>query len=249
MNSSIRLALFLSLVAGLSLGTTFQLGAQDSTVESAVPQNAGVPVQPPFYFDVNFQGGSVEAYISMLKDIAEKNRGGDVNVILDENVKDVVLPHISFNHVPLDAAIQVLERIRFDDARINISNTKSIYVVSAQHSQNVPQRTATPPKRNPETVVFSVREILSQTEEEDLLSAIEIGLNLDGKESSALMKLHQETGLLFVKGSRDQLRLISDIVEQLAAPVREARQADYQRRMQELKNMGQRNRQQSGNGK
>jgi hypothetical protein len=172
------------------------------------------------WLSVDFGGGTVEQYIRLLQ-MQGEDREIDVNVILDDSVREMKLPPIKFSNVPVDAAIQILERVNVKGARVNIDRRESIYVITGQLLF---------PPAGPQdvyTTVLSVREILDEYDQSDVLSAIEIGLkmmespstgNTNGPGSSEPLvdlKLHNETGLLFVKGTDEQLDLVSRITEQL----------------------------------
>ena len=188
------------------------ISAQDQSPQEQQQQNRQQRRPSRAVVSIDFAGGTVQQYIVQLKSNAiASNHNVNVNVILDESVKDVVLPGISFTDVPLDAAIQVLEEIgeRGSLARVGVSRQDSIFVINAE------VRVA-PRPRQKRTTVISVSNILETKKTEDLLSAIEIGMNLiDGGQSEVNLKLHSETGLLFAKGSMEQLNIISEIVDQL----------------------------------
>ena len=64
--------------------------------------------------------------------------------------------------------------------------------------------------------VMNIESLLSSKDEADVLSAIEIGLEmLNGDESNVQLKLHQESRLLFAKGTSREIELIEGIVNEL----------------------------------
>ena len=71
-------------------------------------------------------------------------------------------------------------------------------------------------RRAEEVSVVNVAAILKDTEEASLLSAIEIGLEMqDRSKKNVTIKLHKETRLLFVKGVKADINIVMKVVSEL----------------------------------
>lgn len=210
--------LLLFTVSNPARGQERQTASQATQSEnSSLPSKNSTPAKPPSVdvadtlINVEFPGGTLADYIEHLKHFnVIAGQPLEVNVLLDESVAGTQLPKISFKKVPLMAALRVVEMIRNESQqRIDLAYMDTIFVVSGRSNS---------PRSKPDdhqTMVLPARDILSELSQDDLFSAIEIGLNLEEPAVPVTLKLHQETGLLFARGRPTQLALISSVIQEI----------------------------------
>jgi len=176
--------------------------------------------------DVDFPGGTLPDYIQYLGTLVDGEKD-NLNVVIGDGAKSVSVPAISFKRVQMSAAVEIIEELSTGNTSNFVKFKSGIYFINAATMRGkqggggaAMMGAARKPKvQQSETFVVSVQHILSVRSQEDLLSAIEIGLELVNSNNSDAglpqLKLHSETGLLFGKGNRAQLAIISDTVQQL----------------------------------
>ena len=171
------------------------------------PRSApGQVTSGPVTVDIDFPGGPVAAYMDLLE-AAASERGIDwpLNIVLVDKARDFNLPPIKIR-TNLDAAVQVLASCSSQYERLDVVRDREANV------QFIRLRNSNPVI----TEVLNVRSILEDMPHEDFSSAIAIGMEFAGGDSDEIdMKLHDETGLLFVKGPENKIMLVQRIINQL----------------------------------
>ena len=135
--------------------------------------------------------------------------------------RDVTVPEIEFRNVNILGALQILPQIRMKSSELTVDFENKVFFVNLKSFV----------RQNPrvETTVFSIGTDVSEEQTANLLSAIEIGIEMIGDNSELLnMKLHGETGLLFAKGTPEQLQIIDNIINRLARYFHDSGQASRQ---------------------
>ena len=199
-----------SLAASLLLIVTSLLiapvGAQD-------PQ-AGDPFGSPPTISFTFKGGTVAQYVELLhKHLRERN--ADANIIVKSGAQDVELPSVELRNVTVESALQLLHdhvdaerNTRLDLGAVH-GGGAPIYVLYAA-SAHLPS--------NEETVhVWNVRQLLdNEVKAEDMLTAIETAMTLlRSTREPAELRFHEATGLVMARGTKDQVRTIELVIQQL----------------------------------
>ncbi len=174
------------------------LALANGSIAQDAPGQSG-PADPlQSMISVNFPGGNVQQYVDLLK------RSNASNIVVsNQSTGDHALPSIQLNNVPLASAISLLEQV--SGGQLGIHFEPAIAIVSRR--QQVPQYSIE---------VLSVKHLVEDQGKEELLSAVELGINLLDQGSFGVeIKLHAETGLLFVKGDGHQRQVVQDIVSQM----------------------------------
>ena len=147
---------------------------------------------------LQFSGGSVAEYVAELRTEAPA-----FNVVVTNDAANLPLPAIELQNVSALAAFNCIELAGTGELVVEGEMDEEIFFVR----RNVSTR--------PRVAVSNVQRLLQDRGEEDLLSAIEIGLRMfQGTEvrPDVELKLHRETGLLFSKGTDEEIELIEEIV-------------------------------------
>ncbi|MCB9882826.1 MAG: hypothetical protein H6832_07080 [Planctomycetes bacterium] len=228
---------FLALTAVIAAfgSPSAQLAAQDGqTVQHARR------TKTPVLLSIHFVGGSLSMYLQELRSAHKKGGGETLNMIVTGKPDAIQLPRFDLEDTTVDDAIQVLERIEIDHStRIQVTSQagrgtpdgSQIYLVNARTVEKTQRGPAEKPTL---TRVLSIRQLTtplpnvppdSVLKLETVLGAIEAGLEVldeaDGQEKqgtatpSAVLRFHESSGLLFLKGSPEQLNIVESVIARL----------------------------------
>ncbi len=187
---------------------------------------------PPARFDVDFPGGTLSDYVDAVR---KASPDGVANIVVMPEAKGLGVPPIKLVAVTVEAAIQILQGsyTTADDRRAEVS--VKIYPIG-DSSDLVMKVVAKVESKLFFSSVWSVEEALAhgQTAEE-LLEAVEAARSLFSKKAE--ISYHPPTGLLIVRGTREQTDLIHDVLEQLirGAERRNMEMDSIRRNINELK--------------
>lgn len=192
---------------------------------------AQISLRNKVLMDIDFPGGSLNDYVDYLNERVKNDnkrlKGANIFLLdpLLEYERPLTVPEINFQEVTFATALQILERI---DERIEINTEGSVFYIKVDNRD-------TRRRPNVMTTVLSVSSILKRHKKADLLSAIEIGIELiNSKDTKVSLKMHEETGLLFVSGNNSQLEIVKTIVSQLKASSVDDAKLDQLRMMQDI---------------
>ncbi len=174
-------------------------------------------------YEIDFPGGSLVEYINLIRDleiprIDFDGRRQPANIFIADSARNLQVPPVQVT-TNMQGALGILEMLSngsngFQQILVNLDPSETITVISVDGVV-------------PLTVeVINSRQLLNHMKKESLLSAIEIGLQMLGDSGGIELKLHEETGLLFVKGVEQKTELVRRIIEQLYvanAPVLQGR--------------------------
>ena len=183
-------------------------------------QNIAQSGEPsPQFFDVNFQGGTVNDYVALLRTLNPKAR-----ILCSKSAAQIYVPSIKMKSVPLDIAVDALSLVTqnsFDSIVINgesfagaNQNEELIFAIDLNAPEEEPPLEATVINANTALQSFE-----SENAAKDLESTIEMGLAtvFENNEGPAVVvKLHEPTGLLFIKGPGHRVQFVLKIIEQLS---------------------------------
>ncbi|MEL7496182.1 MAG: hypothetical protein AAFN77_01140 [Planctomycetota bacterium] len=176
-------------------------------------------------YELSFLGGSLGELISMLKrhpiylertveledgSTTIKRVETTLNVVVTESAKNFMLPEIQVT-TNTQGVLNLLDALGGPDHQIMIQemtqdNDDVIFVVDIDT------------QLESEVAVINAKQLLETIEETDMLSAIEIGFQMQGRGGSQVeLKLHKETGLLFVRGTYIQTQLVNNVIRELHA--------------------------------
>ena len=168
-------------------------------------------------FKIDFPGGTLESYVQLIRDSASANKEfyPRVNIMLVGPVPIVTpLPPIQVT-TNLDGALECLQVCSNDEVAISIDHDSSGEITFIRTSPLLP-----PAQPRVESVqVFNLKQILVNVPKENVVTAIDIGLEISGNANATEIKLHEETGLLFARGPKDQLSIIEQIVNELTSTI------------------------------
>ncbi|MEZ6092812.1 MAG: hypothetical protein R3C03_01045 [Pirellulaceae bacterium] len=157
-------------------------------------------------FDIDFQGGTLAEYIELINKVLP-----EMTIIVSPEVREIQLPSIRLRRIDGEGFIRSIELLSVEAAFGELDpDYQSFYIV----------------RKNPEHLagvmeVFNVKDIIGDDDEratntQVLLDAIREGTSMLSASSGSLkISLHDETGLLFVKGNREEVSLVSQIIEKM----------------------------------
>ncbi len=158
--------------------------------------------------DLHFPGGTVRDYIEALAASYRPTSENLAGVIYSDQAARVSIPSVFVTNVTIHRAIKLLEQIADDADGVYIEretddyDRNTIYVIKA-NSTSVPRTIG----------IYSVAYLKDETERNSLLKALELGMMLN-ESQNVQVKIHQETNLLFVRGTPDELHIAEQIVAQ-----------------------------------
>lgn len=173
-------------------------------------------LEEPVIADVDFRGGTIRQYIEYLRSVAPNNA---VNVVAEDEVAQATVPAVRLKGVTVGQAVEILGNIagegRDIEARTALTNGSSAVVYSLRYS-----RVHQPPPQSPISV-FQVSDIIDAgnggagtMSANTLLTALEQAMAMVGGEPPE-MKYHPDSGLLLLKGGRQQMDTAMDLLVNL----------------------------------
>lgn len=172
--------------------------------------------EEPMIADVNFPGGTIREYIEYLRSVAPNNA---VNVVAEDEVGQATVPAIRLKGVTVGQAVDVLETISGDgreiETRTALTTGSTAMVYSLRYS-----RVHQPSPQSPISV-FQVSDIIDSGNGgagtmpvNTLLTALEQAMVMVGGEPPEV-KFHPDSGLLLLKGGRQQMDTAMDLLVNL----------------------------------
>ena len=174
---------------------------------------------------IDFPGGTVGEYL----DLVRKVSSFDNIVIGNEGIKSLKMPAVRVKRVTGTAAVILLQSLRFgaganptglsiehvpgDPSGVGIEADSVIVIdmIVGEQVQTERQRVATEvfdlsdyAKRDPKTL-------------EQLLDAVRVAVEMQGKDSDLKLSLHEGTGLLFVRGNGNDIEMASRTIRTFAS--------------------------------
>ncbi len=133
-----------------------------------------------------------------------------LNIIVSKNTVSSKIPPIELSNATILSVLYAMQAATESELSFEFLEPDENVICISRDPDIGPAPEAT-------VSVFNVEEILKNTPEESFLSAVEIGLNMQGGSGSKVeMVLHKETKLMFVKGMYRQLETVQEIVDKLA---------------------------------
>lgn len=153
-------------------------------------------------YAIDFAGGTINQYVTLVKDVTD---GKEVlNIVVTESAENYKLPPVQVR-ASIEGVIGVIEGCSTAKNLIEVDTdvTGEVYIVRVEYEEPM------------SFTVDSVKDLLEVVDQTALLSAVEIGLEMQGSGSAVTMKLHEETGLLFVKGPESSVNLVHQVIDEL----------------------------------
>jgi hypothetical protein len=179
-------------------------------------------------FDVTL-GPTLEASLNSISNVLTDSGAQGLNVVFT-NSSDAALPvrAVQLKRVSLASAIRTLQSMQQDAIRgplvqIDVGPVSSAMERPVVTVEPGPDTGAKSEDTTYHTAVFRLDPVHASADEEDrardtqrqkaTLESIEVGLEVVGRTPDFKLKLHPETGMLFVRGTRAQLRVIAEILD------------------------------------
>lgn len=177
-------------------------------------------------FDFSFPGGPPAQLVAELE-----NQGGEaVNAIIPESLADRQMPKLNLRTVTVRDVLSSLNML----ASLQQEGwswlegppaRSAIWIFAEQNRQGIDPMTGAPsqPKPDPRkrvmVQVFNAAKLLSDHSVDDLATVInrawKLGQIEGEEEPEPTLQFHEETKLMIVKGTSDQIRLATNIVSEL----------------------------------
>jgi hypothetical protein len=166
---------------------------------------------------IDFPGGSLESYVKALSAMSAES-----NVVLTPGTENIPLPPFSLKGVPLQSAVELINFMAREGRRnVSVSRiqqrpgARKVYVVFGAEKDpekkelQVFNLTSLGPRGAPAESLEGKRRL------EAILQAVDIALGILGQkpDEKPLIKIHPESGLLLVQGTKDQLAVVAQVVE------------------------------------
>jgi hypothetical protein len=185
---------------------------------------------------VDFEGGTFADFVTQVR------RAGEVNIIANPGLERVQVPALKLRDVGVEAALEAVARMVSTD-RVNVSiadfrqgGGQPVYTVYVNFREKGHDVVANVARTSTQVAVLTLERLTAAQPDgappmraETILTAIDAAFEL-GKDEQAppTLKFHRESGLLFVRGTHDQVALVQQVLATLRNDV-EARIA-WQRR-------------------
>lgn len=185
--------------------------------------------------DLSFQGGSLADLVAAVKKASD-----DGNIVASPMAADVPVPALSLKRATILTSLQAVARIVGSpyDARVDVEASgfgNEVYSVAVR---KLPQAATQHGAQDDgdRVAVFSLSALTRPlpTDPKDyavtlsattVLTAVEAGLSVAENDPSATLKYHEESMLLFVRGSRQQLSVVDQTLDNLRDDLHDRRKA------------------------
>lgn len=165
----------------------------------------GVPLEPkPLTFDIDFRGGDLMA---LMKTIREQN-GIMPNVIVHDEVRSTNVPPFSLAGVEF---YELMEALGTLDIGLHIE-------MPTENVSTITRKRTTGPGI---VEIYSLRRLLDPAgplsyKMDDIATAIRTAWDMIADAGDPSMKVHQETGLLIVQGTKDEQIVAKTVLSRLS---------------------------------
>lgn len=170
---------------------------------------------------IAFPGGTVSEYL----DIVRSKTGSDNVVVVDEEIRTLKMPKVNMRQITGVAAVQILETLRFEtasgQARLHVDHVvgdpegvgiDALPVTVIDFIDGDERRAASAQVLETQVIGLRTYQKYEPNSVKALLEALEVGASLKGRSPSFTLKLHEATGLLFVRGTPQDLDLVHETV-------------------------------------
>ena len=192
----------------------------------------------PHLITIDFKGGTLEQLVDALKEASPVR---PVNIIYSAEAADIAIPPFEVADADLGSTLQSLA---YSSAGSPVTLGAGRMVrwqihlvgdgVYAVQFDNTPQYISTPRGQMlmgqslHSTAVHTITELTTGTgamSADDVLSAIQAALAIEGADDETKIRYHEETGLIFARVTRDQ----GSVIEQTLSNLRASRQSREER--------------------
>jgi hypothetical protein len=205
------------------------------TPAPGLPPAREEPPAPDFTLSVDFPGGTVGQYIEALKKAAG---GHAVNVVASRAAMEVTIAAVSLRDVSVFAALSAVQGAAGRDSQWNVrglglSNSKA----EAWSLEFLPPPARYASQNDTALQVFSLRDLTEPLPgdppgapltkpPEVVLTAVRAALDLLADRSpQPEMKFHEDSGLLIIHGTMEQIAAVHQALDQMREDVKRRREA------------------------
>ena len=217
--------------------TTSSLALALLTALSAPAQEAkpAPPAEPIVSFA--FDGGSLAKYAATIR-----KAGTNINITLPGLASEVEVPKVELTQVSVEAALRAAGSLVPSNFTISVAVLSSdegqpVYALSVfdRTMQMVTAGSGMKPRNELGVRVFSLMELTrklpgetetSVLDADTILSALDTGLSIGDAKKKVEMRYHEDSYLLFVKGTETQTLLARDILQSVLSDVNRVRDAE-----------------------
>ena len=186
-------------------------------------------VRPAVLVTLKFPGGTMGDFVTMLRQLEPK-----ANVMVAAAAADATLPALDLRGAGLSQVLESACAVAESHREIRVKESRgageSVYAITAR---------VLPPSQDPfaaraqRTQVFSLARLIEGKDGTTLsaatvLSAIETAVG--GQELLTALRFHKESGALFVRGTEEQLGVVSELLVQLERDAENRRRQDNARK-------------------
>jgi hypothetical protein len=163
-------------------------------------------------FDLSFRGGTVGEYAEAIRKV-----DSSVNIVVMPNAAIVPVPALTLQSVSVHGALDFLDGREYQIGREAIQLDLSFYMDGPPSSREeiftIGARGAVEPTQS---LVMSVAPLLDAMSKQDLLTAIEVALEMVSENRApAAVKYHEATNILLVRGHPEQIGIVHDMLSEL----------------------------------
>jgi hypothetical protein len=185
-----------------------------------------LPKSGPQTFDIDFPGGELMVLIEIIKG---QNDGIVPNVIISDEVGGTEIPPFQLANVEFHELMEALDSI---DIGLDIDMlTDNVSTITNKLS------------KSPQLVeIYSIRRLLDPNgplllKMDDIATAIRTAWEMIQYAGDPSMKVHQETGLLIVRGTEEEQEVVRTVISRLSDQLQEAEGALWRRSQEQIKQM------------
>jgi hypothetical protein len=195
------------------------------------PQQPQPAARPSVVVTLQFPGGTMGEFVAMLRQLEPK-----ANIMVAATAADATLPALDLRGAGLSQVLESACAVAESHREIRVKETRgageSVYAITARQL---------PPAQDPfaaraqRTKVFSLARLIEGNDKDSgtlsaatVLSAIEAAVG--GPDLLTMLRFHKESGALFVRGTEEQLGVVSELLVQLDRDAEARRRQDNARK-------------------
>lgn len=225
-----------ALVAATLAAPVLAQQGQPQTRRTQAPPSGGQSAEQPHLITIDFEGGTLEQLVDALKAASDER---PVNIIYSTEAANIPIPPFEVRDADLYSTLQSLSvassgsptaledgrMVSWEIGRVG-DGVYSVYL-SAQPQFGQQGRMPSPPRQTHtavHTAVHSITELTTGTgamSADDVLSAVQAALAIEGADDETKIRYHEATGLVFARVTPAQ----GNVIEQTLMSLRLSMQA------------------------
>ena len=200
---------------GLAAGVFIGAGLLAGSAPMARGQSGTDCLQASPYFDLTFPGGTVADYVRAIRDVYPC-----ANVLIASGARVFPVPAVSLRQVTVGAALGLIDgQARLDSGELVQLGVDDVTIPGrpdGAYRLGMWKQNESPV----ETSVWGLAPVIGQgLDAEAILGAVKEALSTFSQGST--MRFHEPTGLLIVRGAKEQLELVGRVLGELTSTVQQ----------------------------